>query len=1102
MVRAIITWSLHNRLIVILGTLVLIVAGLYSGLHLNVEAYPDPTPPLVEVITQNPGASPEEMERLIGIPLETALNGMPGLEDLRSTSIAGLNDIKCQFAYGTDYWAARQEVINRIGMVNTLPANVQPGLSPWSPTGEIVRYVLEGPSYTSNQLKAIQDWVLNRALKTVPGVIDVTGYGGTVKQYQVLIDPRLLRQYEVTLQQVEDAIARSNANIGGDILTLGSQSHNVRAIGLVGAGIDPLSPALVDAALAVETRKVEELGEVVITTVSGTPIFVRNVASIVVGHRPRLGIVGRTLPAGRDAREGLDDEDDVVEGIVLMRKYEKSLPVSQAVAAKMRQIERAHLLPRGMHLKVFNQRTSLIHVTTHNVLHNLLVGMALVVAILFVFLGDLASAGIVALMIPLALLFSITVLYVQGKSANLLSIGAVDFGIIVDSSTIIVENIYRHITTPGADPSRPLIDRIIDASHEIERALFFSTTIIVCAFIPLFAMAGPEGALFGPMANTYAFAIVGALCLALTLAPVLCSFLFRNKREAPDTFLDRIMKRRYLRALSIVLRHRRLTLAAMGALMAGTVVLIPRLGGEFMPPLEEGNLWIRALLPRTISLEGAAQLAPKLRAVMARVPEVQGVMSHIGRPDDGTDVTSFFNVEFNVPLKPMEQWRHRPASLWGYPLWWTRTITREEIQDEMMEKFREFPGINFNFSQLIRDNVEEALSGVKGANSVKLFGTDLNVLEESGQRVAHILKTIPGIRNVGMFHVLGQPNLEIRIDRGRCARFGVNVADVEAAVQVAIGGHAFSQMVEGEKLYEIVLRLPPPLRDDPQVIGRIPIDTPPGSDGQPGMHIPLAELARIDPHTPGAAYVYRENNRRFVPIKFGVQGRDLASVIAEAQAKVDDPVRGARLPEDYEITWAGEFEHMREANGRLKWMIPLSVTLILVLLYTAFGSAKDAVLVMANVLEAVMGGVYALWLTGTPFSISAAVGFISVFGVAVQDGVLLVSYFNQMRARGYRTLEAVMRGAELRVRPVVMTSLTAALGLLPAALANSIGSQAQKPLAIVVVGAMLITLFLTRYLMPVLYSFFPGPVSPADVAGELVEGSHYSNEFLADLQEE
>jgi heavy metal efflux system protein len=1082
MVHAIISWSLHNRLIVILGVLALIGAGVHSAWNLNVEAYPDPTPPLVEVITQNPGASPEEMERLVGIPLETALNGMPGLEDLRSTSISGLNDIKCQFAYGTDYWAARQEVINRLGDVD-LPQGVKPRLSPWSPTGEIVRYVLEGPGYTTNQLKAVQDWVLNRALRRVDGVIDVTGYGGTVKQYQVLIDTRLLRQYNLTLEQVEDAIARSNANVGGDVLAMGSQAHNVRALGILGEGIDPLDPSNVERSYAIEADKLEDIQNVVITSVVDSPIYVRQVAKVEVGHRPRLGKVGRTLKE-EEGRTDHVDEDDVVEGIVLMRKYEKSLPVANAVADKMKHIEREHLLPRGMRMKVFNQRTDLVHVTTHNVMHNLIVGMVLVAAVLFVFLGDLVSAGIVTLVIPLSLLFSVTVLYMQGKSANLLSIGAVDFGIIVDSSVIIVENIYRHVTARGADRSRPLIDRIAEASHEIERALFFSTTIIVCAFLPLFVMSGPEGALFGPMANTYAFAIFGALCIAVTLAPVLCSFLFHNKKEEQDTIVDRIMKRRYVRALNWALNHRYITLGVIGGLLIFTATLVPGLGGEFMPQLEEGNLWIRAILPRTVSLEGAARVAPRLREVIASIPEIKGVMSHVGRPDDGTDVTSYFNIEFNAPLRPMEQWR--------------KGMTREKIQDEMMAKFDEFAGIDFNFSQLIRDNVEEALSGVKGANSVKLFGDDLKTLEETGRRVVRSLESVRGIENVGLFHIVGQPNLVIRIDRAACARYGINVSDVEAIVQVAIGGRAFSQMVEGEKLYDIVLRLPLQLRDDPNIIGRIPINTPPGPDGSPGARIPLSQLAQISPHEPGASYIYRENNRRYIPIKFSVRDRDLASAISEAQVKVNDPKTGARLPEGYRIEWSGEFAQMEAANARLLWMVPLSITLIMVLLYTAFNSLKDALLVMANVATATMGGVWALRLTGTAFSISAAVGFISIFGVAVQNGVLLISYFNQMRNSGLTVREAVMRGAELRLRPVVMTSLTAVLGLLPAALANSIGSQAQKPLAIVVVGGMLVTLLLTQYLMPVLYTFFPGKAGHAAQSSEVGEGSHYTDEVLQD----
>ncbi|SIN71661.1 cobalt-zinc-cadmium resistance protein CzcA [Singulisphaera sp. GP187] len=1051
MVHALIKWSLHNRLIVILGALALIAAGVHSALNLNVEAYPDPTPPIVEIISQNSGASPEEMERLVGIPLETALNGMPGLEDLRSTSIAGLNDIKCQFAYGTDYWVARQDVLNRINTVD-LPKGIRPELSPWSPTGEIVRYVLEGPGYTTNQLKAVQDWVLNRSLKQVPGVIDVVGFGGTIKQYQVLVDTRLLKQYSVTMQQVEEAIERSNANVGGDILTLGTQSHNVRAIGLLGGGVDPLEPANVDRAAVIESEKLDDIRDVVVDiSADGTPIYVRQVAQVVVGHRPRLGKVGR------------GDEGDVIEGIVMMRKYEKSLPTANAVAAKLKEIERTKLLPKGMKLSVFNQRTDLVHVTTHNVIHNLVVGIGLVIAVLLIFLGDLASAGIVALVIPLALLFAITVLSIRGQSANLLSIGAVDFGIIVDSSVILVETIYRKICEPDADRSRPLIDRIADASRGVERPIFFSTLIIVCAFLPLFTMSGPAGALFGPMAATYAFSILGALLISVTLAPVLCSFLFHNKTEEKETLIDRIMTFVYMKLLRVVLRVRWALLAVMGGLLVYTIMLLPGLGAEFMPQLEEGNLWIRALMPRTVSFEEAARMAPRLRRVIASVPEVRDVMSHVGRPDDGTDVTSFFNLEFNVPLRPMEEWRHG--------------MTREKIEDELTEKFKDFPGLSFSFSQLIRDNIDEALSGIKGANSVKLFGGDLDTLEETGQRIVNILRSVRGIENVGLFHIVGQPNLEIRIDRRACARYGLNVDDVESVIQVAIGGRAFSQMVEGEKLYEIVLRLPKDLRNDPKDIARIPIDVPKAGGG-PGARIPLSQLAVIVPHKSGASYIYRENNRRFIPIKFSVRGRDLSSAIEEARRKVDDPRTGAKLPDGYQMEWSGEFAQMQEANARLVVMVPVSVILIMVLLYTMFQSIKDALLVMLGVLPAAMGGIWALKLTGTNFSISAAVGFISIFGVAVQNGVLLISFFNQMRASGASVREAVTHGAELRLRPVAMTSLTAILGLLPAALATSIGSQAQKPLAIVVVGGITTALFFTMYLIPALYSYFPAPRGP------------------------
>ena len=1049
MVRAIIAWSLKNRLIVVLATLGMIGLGVFCALNLNVEAYPDPTPPLIEIISQNPGASPEEMERLVGIPLETALNGMSGLEDLRSTSIAGLNDIKCQFSYDTDYRAARQEVLNRLAAVDGLPAGVRPQLSPWSPTGEIVRYVLEGPGYTTGQLKAVQDWVLNRQLKQVPGVIDVTGYGGTVKQYQVLIDPRAMRQYGVTMAEVEQAIARSNANVGGDILTLGEQSHNVRALGLLGGGIDPLDPEHVKDAAVLEADKLDEIADVLLnTSEEGNPVRVRQVAGVILGHKPRLGVVGR------------GPDDDVVEGIVLMRKGEKSLPTAEAVAAKFEEIEREHLLPPGMTIRVFNQRTDLVHTTTHNVLHNLLVGMGLVVVVLYVFLGDLASAAIVAITIPLALLFAVTVLNLRGQSANLLSIGAVDFGIIVDSAVIIVENVFRHVTEHGATRGRgrSVDGEILNAAGEIQRPLFFSRLIILCAFLPLFTMTGPAGALFGPMAAVYAYAIGGALLASLTICPVLCSVLFRNKTEEKPTLVDRLMRGTYLWLLDRALRFRPLVLVPIGAMLAFTAVLIPGLGGEFMPELEEGNLWIRAVLPPTISREAASRLAPGLRALIAEQPEVLGVMSHVGRPDDGTDVTTFANLEFNVPLRPMSEWR--PG------------VTRQSIQDALMAGFDTYPGIDFSFSQLIRDNVQEALSGVKGANSVKVVGTDLESLEETGEKIVAILRSIRGVTNVGLFHIVGQPNFEIAIDRASCARYGLNVDDVEEVVQVAIGGRGFSQVVEGEKLFDIVLRLPESMRDDPESIARIPIELP-SRGGQPCGRIPLSQVATIRPHAIGASAIYRENNRRYLPIKFSIRGRDLASTIAEAQAKVE---AAEVLPRGYRIEWSGEFAQMQDAYARLAWMVPASIVLIVLLLYTAFGTFKDTLIVMANVVTATMGGVWALRATGTPFSISAAVGFISIFGVAVLSGVLMIEFFKQLMAEGLPVREAVLRGSGLRLRAVVMTSLTAILGLMPAALATAIGTQAQKPLAIVVVGGLTLNLFLTQFLVPVLFSYAPGTV--------------------------
>jgi cobalt-zinc-cadmium resistance protein CzcA len=825
----------------------------------------------------------------------------------------------------------------------------------------------------------------------------------------------------------------------------------VRAIGLLGGGVDPLDPSNVSRSIELEAQKLDDIRNVVVTSSpDGTPIYVKHVAQVVVGHKPRLGIVGR------------NHEDDVVEGIIMMRRGGKSLETAEAVAVKMEQIEREQLLPRGMKMTVFNQRTDLVHATTHNVMHNLLVGVGLVVAVLVVFLGDVACAVIVALVIPLALLFAITVLYLRGMSANLLSIGAVDFGIIVDSSLIIVETVYRHVTAQHAYHNRSLIDRIADAAHEVERPILYSTMLIVCAFVPLFTLTGPAGSLFTPMAATYAFSIFGALLISVTVVPVLCSFFFIHKTEEHETIVDRVMKYAYGLALPQVLRHRLATLVVIGGAMAYTVAMLPTLGAEFMPQLEEGNLWIRAIMPPTVSREEAARMAPRIREAIASVPEVRGVMSQVGRPDDGTDITSFFNLEFNVPLRPMEEWRPH--------------MTRQEIEAELAAKFVNFAGIQFSFSQLIRDNIDEALSGIKGSNSVKLFGRDLQTLESTGDKIVEVLRSVPGIEDVGVFNILGQPNLEIKIDRAACARFGINVDEVEEVVSVAIGGQAFTQMVEGEKLYEVVLRLPQDLRNDPADIARIPIDIP-GTNGKAGPRIPLSQLADITPHKSGAFYIYRENNRRYLPIKFAVRGRDLASTIIEAQEKVNDPKTGVKLPEGYRLEWAGEFAQMKDANALLVYTVPLSMVLFIALLYMMFNSMKDALLVMSGVLPAVMGGFWALKMTGTNFSISAAVGFISIFGVAVQNGVLLISNFNKSRAEGIGVTEAVTQGSDLLLRPVIMTSLTAILGLLPAAFADSIGSQAQKPLAIVVVGGMSVAAILTMFLLPVLYTYLPGRVA-------------------------
>jgi cobalt-zinc-cadmium resistance protein CzcA len=1186
MVRKLIEWAVTNPLIVLLLTAGLAGFGAYAFMHVNVEAYPDPAPAIVEVVAQYPGASAEEIERQVTIPLEVALASLPNLSYTRSKSLYGLSHLRNQFEYGVDYYKAKQEIINRLQNLS-LPAGVTPQISPFTPTGELMRYTLSSPKdalgrdiYTLNDLKALNDWTLVRQLRRVPRIADVSSFGGTVKRYEIHPDPDQLKRYGISLSALQNAIANSNANVGADPLPSGGTTVNVRGIGLLGGGLDPAQrvlgfeqqelDALADSPMpdhqkrklagrkaanrAVEylrqedDRRIKEIREIVIASVNNVPVRVEDVVEggplassgeevgkrgVVVGYQTRLGRVSASIPR-RDVHGHIlkdangqtvwDDENEKVMGIVLMRKYEDSLPAVTGVKAKLEEMNAkpGRLLPGVRIDELHFDLSSLIDVTTETVRENLLLGMVLVTVVLLMFLSNVRSALIVAVNIPLALLFAFLMLFVRGKSANLLSIGAVDFGIIVDSSVIMVENIYRHISA-GENAELPLKVRIIRASGEVERALFYSTAIMVCAFIPLFTMQGPEGQIFGPMADTYVFALGGALMLALTLAPVLCLIFFRNLQPSRDNFLVRWLKHRYLWQLDVCLRHRFVTLAVLGALIVGTVAMLPFLGREFMPELEEGNLYIRGTFPVNVSLDEASDKVRRARAIIHKYPEVVDVLTQTGRPDDGTDPSGYNNTEFTVPLKPLKDWpKVKAQEGWLGWLWPARRRTKPELVEEVnTELRRDLIGVDWNFSQYIRDNVMESLSGVKGDNSVKIFGPDLDELEKLANEVKTRLEAIPGMADVGIFRIKGQGNLEFGIDRAKAKFWGVSVNDVQTALKTAVGGQAFTQMTEGEKTFDITIRWPAGLRGDEEAILNVPVDitnntVTPGTvsslpqtpltgssssvsitgTSQPGPAItgsqmggtvnpisnaprlrmrdlvtPVDEYGRPNPggdfKRAGASIITREQGQRFIAIKFSVRGRDLASAVADAKQRTAGLVQAP-----YSMEWSGEFQEMEQAEARLMVLVPLSLGLIFVLLYLAFHSLLDVFAILSNVVALSLGGVWALILTGTNFSISAAVGFISIFGVAIMDGLLSVSYFNRLRSVGRPLHEAIMEGAAKRVRPMMMTALTAVLGLLPAALSTRIGSQTQQPLAIVVVGAMLMTLLLNRYLMPVLYSFY------------------------------
>jgi cobalt-zinc-cadmium resistance protein CzcA len=1027
MIARIVELSLIQRVLVCTLGFFLLFGGLYAFHTLDVIAYPDPSPPMVELITQYPGWSAEEIERQITIPIEVALNGMPGLTDVRSISIFGLSDIKVYFDFDTEIFRDRQEVLNRLGSVS-LPPGAAPSLSPWWAIAEIYRYELTGTGDTTlTDLKTIQDWQVRREFRRIPGVIDVTAFGGTTKEYHVDIDPGRLISYGISLSQVMSALTNSNANVGGSYLTIGPQNYNIRGLGLING--------------------IADIENVMVAEKDGTPIFIRTLGTVAVGSRVRLGKVG------------IDDRDDVVEGVVLLQRGYKALNVLEKVRGKVEDLN-AWKLPAGVKIKTFYDRTALIHTTVETITNILISGMILVFVILFVFLGHLRAAIIVALTIPLSLLFTFSMMVLIGQSANLISLGSIDFGIIVDATLIMVESIFFHLAHGRKTHGLTFHQHIVRAARQVGQPIFFSTAIVVVAFIPLFTMTGVPGKIFAPMSITYGFALVGALLMAFTLAPVLCSFLLTGTIGEEDTLVVRGIRRVYTVMLEWALDHRTVVVSACVGLLALTLGALRVIGGEFMPALEEGNLWVRATMPVDVSFDQAARLTNDVRRMFRDSPEVTTVVSQLGRPDDGTDPTSFSSAEFLANLKPEKEWRPR--------------LTKDALIEEIDGRLKGIPGITFNFSQVIQDNVEEAMSGVKGENSIKVFGPDLITMEAKALEIEHVMQQIKGVKDLGIFRLLGQPNLLIQVDREAAARYGLRVADVNAVVQAAVGGQAVTQVYEGERLFDLVVRFLPEFRQDVDAIGNILVSTPDGA------RIPLKQVASITTQT-GAFMIYRENNQRYIPIKFSVRDRDLQSTVEEAQTRLAKEVS---LPDRYRMEWAGEYDQLKDEQSRLAMVVPISLVIILFLLYSAFNSIKNALLVLSGVPFALIGGVVSLVITHTSFSISAAVGVISTLGVAILGGVLLISRIEDYRRTGMTMRESVRKGADVQMRPILMATLGAAIGFLPAALATGIGSQAQKPLALVVVGGMMTAAVLNLVVLPVLYEMIHGRVMRQNDGGE------------------
>ncbi len=1044
MLNGLVSFGLTRRPVILLFLAAFVVGGVVAFFKLNIEAYPNPAPVILEITAQSAGLSAEEMERLYTIPIEVGLAPTPGVNNIRSTSFYGLSFVRVTFDYGVDYYFALQQTqISLLQNVN-LPNNVQPQIQASSLVGEIYRYQVAGPKHFGiTNLRTIQDWVLQRRFLTVPGVVQVNTWGGTTKEFEVEADLNKLEAYNLTLAQLVTAVGNANVNVGARTINIGKQSVTIRGIGLINDGGDTE---------LILGRKVSDIESITLGQFNGVPVQIKDVAKVYVGYVPRLGKAGR------------DYDDDIVAAILVMNRTLHTNDVIPRIKAEVEKINSDGSLPPGVKLVPYYDRSTLVNVTTSTVLHNLVFGCLLVFLIQWIFLGDLRSAIIVGINIPFALFFSIIIFVLRGEDANLLSLGAVDFGIIVDSAVIVVENIFRVFQAQGREEllSREIpirsesedaslltrIRLIYIAATQVDTAVLFSTCVTLAAFIPLFTMQGVEGQIFNPMARTYGYALVGALLATFTVTPVLASFMIPEHVEETETIIVRAIRAAYTPFLRFALRARWLIVLFGLVFLGFSIFLASNLGTEFLPALEEGNLWIRASMPPTISLEAGMPVVNRMREIIKSHPEVITVVSQHGRPDNGSDATGFFNAEFFVPLKPFDQWQ--------------RGRVKDDLVKDLQEEFaREFTGIDMNFSQYIQDNVEEGLSGVKGANSIKIIGPDLTKLEDLANQVKRVVSDVPGVTDLGIFRVLGQPNLNVRVDREKAARYGLNSGDIATFVQTAFGGNTATTVYEYDRQFGVNVRGAPQFRDSVDAIRntKINVTTPNGN-----AYIPLTEVADISIET-GASYIFHERNQKFIPIKFSVRGRDLGGAVAEGKERI---AKAITLPNGYRLEWAGEFEELELAQKRLAIIVPLSLLLILGLLYALFRSFRDSLLVLLGIPFAVAGGIIALAVSGEDFGISAAIGFVSLFGVSIMNGILIMTYFNELRQSGLGTLDAMFQAATQRMRPMLMTAFSACIGLLPAAVSTGIGSQVQRPLAIVVVGGMFIGPIMLLIVVPAL----------------------------------